>query len=66
VADAIGLLKHLQEVHYEDDEKASQPLDVPSEIVTLAEYRKRRASDRSAGATNLASQACHPTYRLFE
>lgn len=49
VADAIGLLKHLQERHYEDDEKASEPLDVPAEIVTLAEFRKRRTSDRPSG-----------------
>ncbi len=48
VADAIGLLKHLQEVHFEDDEKAAQPLDVPADIIALAEYRRRRTSDRSA------------------
>ncbi|BDA43116.1 Dynamin-2B [Coccomyxa sp. Obi] len=52
VADAIGLLKHLQEVHFEDDEKASQPLEVPADIITLAEYRRRRTSDRSTSAVS--------------
>ena len=47
VADAIGLLKHLQEVHFEDEEKATQQLEVPSDIIALAEYRRRRTNDRS-------------------
>ena len=46
VAQAVAQLKHLQENHYEDDEKAAEPLQVPAEIVQLAEYRKRRTSDR--------------------
>ena len=61
VAEAIGLLKHLQEMHYEDDEKAAQPMDVPADIVTLAEYRRRRTTgDRSAGvASVLLSVSVH-------
>ncbi|KAK9915279.1 hypothetical protein WJX75_007044 [Coccomyxa subellipsoidea] len=56
VAEAIGLLKHLQEMHYEDDEKAAQPMDVPADIVTLAEYRRRRTTgDRSAASLSNGS-----------
>jgi hypothetical protein len=55
VADAIGQLKALQEVQYEDEAKALQPLDVPAEIVALAEYRKRRVSDRSGETAAAAS-----------
>ncbi|EIE26899.1 hypothetical protein COCSUDRAFT_64712 [Coccomyxa subellipsoidea C-169] len=56
VADAIGLLKHLQEMHYEDEEKAAQPMEVPADIVALAEYRRRRTtSDRSAASLSNGS-----------
>ena len=48
----MAQLKNLQESHYEDHEKASEPLEVPAEIVQLAEYRRRRTSDR-AGQTKL-------------
>ena len=43
----MAQLKNLQEGHYEDTERAAEPLDVPAEIVQLAEYRRRRPSDRS-------------------
>ncbi len=60
VADAIGLLKHLQEMHYEDEEKAAQPMEVPADIVALAEYRRRRTtSDRSAGKALLRGGFLH-------
>ena len=48
----MAQLKSLQESHYKDHEKAAQPLEVPAEIVQLAEYRRRRTSDR-AGQTEL-------------
>ena len=48
----MAQLKNLQESHYEDHEKASEPLEVPAEIVQLVEYRRRRTSDR-AGQTEL-------------
>jgi hypothetical protein len=48
-ADAIAQLKHLQELHYEKEENATQPLPVPSDILKLAEFRRRRTSER-AGA----------------
>ena len=47
VAQAVAELKNLQESHYEDSERAAEPLEVPAEILQLAEYRKRRPSDRS-------------------
>ena len=47
VAQAVAELKTLQEGHYEDTERAAEPLEVPAEIVQLAEYRRRRPSDRS-------------------
>ena len=47
VAQAVAQLKNLQEGHYEDTERAAEPLEVPAEIVQLAEYRRRRPSDRS-------------------
>ena len=40
-------LKNLQEAHYEDHEKAAEPLEVPAEIIQLAEYRRRRPSERA-------------------
>ena len=43
----MAQLKNLQEGHYEDMERAAEPLEVPAEIVQLAEYRRRRPSDRS-------------------
>ena len=42
----MAQLKNLQESHYEDSERAAEPLEVPAEIAQLAEYRKRRPSDR--------------------
>ena len=48
----MAQLKVLQEGHYEDSEKAAAPLEVPAEIVQLAEYRKRRTSDRSGAHTD--------------
>lgn len=50
VAQAVAQLKSLQESHYEDHEKASEPLEVPAAIVQLAEYRRRRTSDRAGQA----------------
>ena len=50
VAQAVAQLKNLQESHYEDHEKASEPLEVPAEIVQLAEFRRRRTSDRAGQA----------------
>lgn len=47
VAQAVAELKTLQEAHYEDHEKAAEPLEVPAEIIQLAEYRRRRPSERT-------------------
>jgi hypothetical protein len=44
VANAVAELKNLQEAHYEDQEK---PLEVPAEIMQLAEYCRRRPSERA-------------------
>ena len=48
-ADAIAQLKHLQELHYEKEENATQPLPVPGDILRLAEFRRRRTSERAGG-----------------
>jgi len=48
IAQAVAELKNLQESHYEDNERASEPLEIPAEILQLAEYRRRRPSDRSS------------------
>lgn len=47
LAQAVAQLKNLQEGHYENAESAAEPLEVPAEIVQLAEYRRRRPSDRT-------------------